>query len=213
MIQVQKFTFSPFAENTYVLFDETKECIIIDPGCYDERERNALAAFISNNSLTPALLVNTHCHLDHIFGNKFVKEQYNIPLHLHHADLPLLENAVDHARVYGLEMEASPAPDKLIDENDKLTWGNSSMDIVFTPGHSPGSISFIARDEKFVIGGDVLFQQSIGRTDLPGGDFDTLANSIRTELYTLPDDFIVYSGHGPETSIGYEKIYNGFVRA
>lgn len=213
MIHLQKFTFSPFAENTYVLFDETKECIIIDPGCYDEREQNALKNFIDNNGLKPVLLVNTHCHLDHIFGNKYVKEEYNIPLHLHKADLPLLQGAPDHARVYGLEMVPSPAPDKFIDENDKLTWGNSSMDIVFTPGHSPGSISFIAREERFIIGGDVLFQQSIGRTDLPGGDFDTLANSIRTKFYTLADDFIVYSGHGPETSIGYEKVYNGFVRA
>lgn len=213
MIHLQKFTFSPFSENTYVLFDETKECIIIDPGCYDQKERNALSDFISNNSLIPVLLVNTHCHLDHIFGNKFVKEEYNIPLYVHKADLPLLQGAPDHARVYGVEMDPSPAPDKFIDENDKLNWGNSSMDIVFTPGHSPGSISFIAGEERFIISGDVLFQQSIGRTDLPGGDFDTLADSIRTKLYTLADDFIVYSGHGPETSIGYEKVYNGFVKA
>lgn len=213
MIQVQKFTFSPFAENTYVLFDETNECIIIDPGCYHEEERQALKSFIDANNLTPVLLVNTHCHLDHIFGNKFVKGTFKVDLVAHKADLPLLENAVNHARSYGIGMEASPLPDRFIDENDKITWGNSSLDIVFTPGHSPGSVSFIARDEKFIIGGDVLFLQSIGRTDLPGGDFDTLANSIRTEFYTLPDDFIVYSGHGPETSIGFEKVYNGFVRA
>ncbi len=211
MIQVKQFTFNPFQENTYVLWDETNDCVIIDPGCYDATEQMELNSFIKDNELEPVKLLNTHCHIDHIFGNAYCKETYKIPFVFHEKDLPVLESGAQTALLYGLKYEKSPEADEYISEGEKLSFGQSELDIVFTPGHSPGSVCFIARAEAFVIGGDVLFQQSIGRTDLPGGDHQTLLNSIRNELFVLPDHFKVYSGHGVLTTVGDEKMYNPFL--
>lgn len=211
MIEMQRFTFNPFSENTYVLWDDSMECVIIDPGCYNHSEQVELKSFIESNGLKPVYLLNTHCHIDHIFGNAYCKRTFNIPFLMHKSDLPVLESGLVSSKLYGLSYEESPEPDQFISEGETIKFGHSVLDIVFTPGHSPGSVCFIAHSNKLVIGGDVLFQQSIGRTDLPGGNTETLLNSIRTELFTLPDEYTVFPGHGPETQIGFEKANNPFL--
>lgn len=212
MTEVQSFAFNPFQENTYVLYGDTKEGVIIDPGCYNQSEHQQLLRFIDQYNLKVVHLLNTHAHIDHVLGNKFVAEQWGLKLEMNRLDLPNLHNAPNHGKMFGFEMEPSPEPSVFLNEGDQITFGNTVLDIVFVPGHAPGHIAFISYQDKFVIGGDVLFQRSIGRTDLPGGDYDTLIQSIKDKLYTLPDDYIVYPGHGPATSIGFEKKNNPFVR-
>ena len=211
MISIKIFTFNPFQENTYVLYDETGECIIIDPGCYDTGEQQKLVAFLEDNKLKPVKLLNTHCHIDHVFGNKFINEKYGFLPVIHKMDLKTLHSLMTVANLYGLNAEASPEPVEFIEEGEQIKFGSSILDIVFTPGHSPGSVCFISHPDKFVIGGDVLFYGSIGRTDLPGGDHETLLKSIRTKLFVLGNDYKVYSGHGPLTNIGFEKENNPFL--
>lgn len=209
MLVVADFTFNPFQENTYVLYDDTKECIIIDPGCYTQQERDKLADFIKEKDLTPVRLLNTHCHLDHVFGNKFVAEKYNLSLEIHKGELNILESVPQISIMYGIpDVQASPAPGHFIEEGDLIKFGNTTLQTLFTPGHSPASISFYAEQSRLIIAGDVLFQGSIGRTDLPGGDFNTLINNIKNKLFPLGDDVIVYSGHGPRTTIGFERQHN-----
>ena len=211
MINIQSFTFNPFQENTYLLFDESNECVIIDPGCSDTNERNTLKNFIERNSLTPVKLLNTHCHIDHILGNKFIADTYKLGLEANEKDLKTLAAGRVSADIFGIDYEESPQPNHFLEEGDKVIFGKSELEIVFTPGHSTGSICFYNRVDKFIIGGDVLFFQSIGRTDLPGGNHQQLLESIRTKLFTMPDDFTVYPGHGPSTTIGFEKANNPFL--
>ncbi len=206
------FTFNPFAENTYIIYDDTKECVIFDPGCSNVEEQKQLTDFIESNGLKPVKLVNTHCHIDHVLGNKFVSEKYNLPLISHKGETAVLIMQPQISMMYGIAYDPSPEITEFLDDGDYLTFGNTRLEVLFTPGHSPASISFYNAEEGVVIGGDVLFQGSIGRTDLPGGDFDTLARSIREKLYVLPDDVIVYCGHGPSTTIGAEKNTNPFVK-
>ncbi len=213
MIAIHSFCFCPFQENTYILSDDTKACIVIDPGCYDDRELNELTEYIHSRGLIPTHLLNTHCHIDHVFGNKFVADQYKLDLSIHRKDLTTLGSLMQVAAIYQLNAEPSPQPTHFLDEGDRVQFGDSVLDIVFTPGHSPGSICFISHAQKFVIGGDVLFRESIGRTDLPGGKHADLINSIRQKLFTLGDDYTVYSGHGPATTIGHEKKHNPFLKA
>lgn len=211
MITVHFFTFSPFGENTYILFDETNQCVIIDPGCYDNRERAELANFITNKKLTPVKLLNTHCHLDHVFGNAFAAETYQLKLEAHKNETPILDAFLRTASIYGLNAAPSPDIGVFLQEGDVISFGNSSLEILFTPGHSPGSITFFNRAQQFMISGDVLFNRSIGRTDLPGGNHNTLIESIQQKLFPLGDEFKVYSGHGPVTSIGFERVNNPYV--
>lgn len=211
MITIQSFTFGPFQENTYVLYDETLECVVIDPGCYDEKERKELATFIDEKKLKPVKLINTHCHLDHVFGNAFVANTYKLKLEINQNDKKVLDSFLMSASLYGLNAEASPQPEVYLNEGDIIKFGNSELEIVFTPGHSPGSITFYNRTQKFMIAGDVLFYGSIGRTDLPGGDYKTLIDSIKNKLFPLGDDFTVYNGHGNSTSIGFERMNNPFL--
>jgi glyoxylase-like metal-dependent hydrolase (beta-lactamase superfamily II) len=211
MIQIKSFVFNPFYENTYVLFDDTRECIIVDPGCYEKHEEEELSGFISTHQLKPVMLVNTHCHIDHVLGNNFVCGKYNLLPVIHKIEVQLLEAAPVYGANWGVAMHASPLPKKFIDDGGFIGFGNSELKILFTPGHSPGSICLHSAAQKFVVSGDVLFRQSIGRTDLPGGDFDTLIDSIRGKLFPLDDSTVVYSGHGPQTTIGEEKKYNPFV--
>ena len=207
------FTFNAFSENTYILYDDTKECIIIDPGCNTIKEQNTLSGFISSNNLIPVKLVNTHCHIDHILGNKYVADKYNLHLISHEGEKIVLEMGRQVSIMYGISYEESPKIKEFLDESDILIFGNTKLEVLFTPGHSPASISFYCSDAGIIIAGDVLFKDSIGRTDLPGGDFDTLAESIRNKLYTLPDETVVFCGHGPSTTIGHEKNNNPFVKA
>ena len=212
MIKIQKFTFNPFQENTYLLFDETKECIIIDPGCYEKSEQDLLKTFVKVNQLKPVKLINTHCHIDHVLGNKFVADRWRLNLEMHELDLPLLHSVKNYSNAYGFnQYEESPEPNNFLKEGEQVRFGNSSLDILFTPGHSPGHITLHSPEQKFVISGDVLFQMSIGRTDLPGGNYDTLINSIKTVLLSLSEETQVFSGHGPSTNIGFEKVNNPFL--
>ena len=211
-MKIKSFAFNPFQENTFVVYDETKECIIIDPGCYTEKERTELRRFITREELKPVKLINTHCHIDHVLGNKFASELWNLELYMHKEDLPLLENAGNIGKMYGLEdYEGSPYPKHFLAQDDTLTFGKSSFKILFTPGHAPGHICLYSKENNLLIVGDVIFQRSIGRTDLPGGDHSTLINSIITQLLPLPEETTVYCGHGPSTTIGKEKIGNPFL--
>jgi len=212
MLTVQPFTFNPVQENTYVLYNEKGDCCIIDPGCYFASEEKALTDFIEQNNLKPVLLLNTHCHLDHIFGNKFVSGKYNLKLHLHPQEKAVLEYGPTSGQAWQLPFNNYDGELVFIDEGQTIRIGDDELQILFTPGHSPGSISFYNKDSKFVISGDVLFEGSVGRTDLPGGDFTILEESIKTKLYTLPDDTIVYSGHGGSTTVGDEMKTNPFVK-
>ena len=211
MLSVRAFIFNPVQENTYVLYNDEKQCCIIDPGCYFPQERDELKDFIETAGLQPVLLVNTHCHLDHVFGNKFVHDTWGLTLHFHEKEKPVFDQATAAGIQWQLPFENYKGELNYIKEGEKIKLGDDELDILFTPGHSPGSVSFYSKKEGFVIGGDVLFKGSIGRTDLPGANFETLSNSIRTQLYTLPDETRVYSGHGPWTEIGYEKKNNPFV--
>ena len=211
MINIKTFVFNPFMENSYILYDDNKNAIIVDPGCYEPYEKQQLDDFVASEGLQVKLLVNTHCHIDHVFGNYYVKQKYNVPLHIHEKDLETLRSVKVYAPSYGFQNYEEAVPDGFLKEGKDVTVGDMNFEVRFTPGHAPGHIVLINKDELICIGGDVLFQGSIGRTDLPGGDFDTLIQSIHQQLFAdLPDDMIVYCGHGPETTIGEEKRTNPF---
>jgi glyoxylase-like metal-dependent hydrolase (beta-lactamase superfamily II) len=212
MLHVRSFTLNPIQENTYFVFNETGDCAIIDPGCYFDEEKQELSQFIAAHTLKPQLLLNTHCHLDHVFGNKYIAETYELELHVHPLEKQLLEMAPASGLMYNMPFDnyQGPLHDLIPDQIIKL--GNDELRCLFTPGHSPGSISFYSAAQGFVISGDVLFSGSVGRTDLPGGDMKILLNSIQTQLLTLPDETIVYSGHGPATTIGMERAQNPYLR-
>jgi len=211
-MQIKQFIFNPFSENTYILYDETKQCAIIDPGCNEAAEREALIDFIDKEKLTPTLFLNTHCHIDHILGNWFIAEKYKLPLQAHELEKPVLEATVVYGPTMGINVNPSPAIEVFLNDGDTVKFGDTELKVLFAPGHSPGSICFYNKKAKTLIGGDVLFQMSIGRTDLPGGDFNNLIKSINEKLWTLPDDTQVYCGHGPATNIGFEKLNNPFIK-
>jgi len=209
---VSSFTMNGFAENTFVLYDDSKECVIIDPGCNNAEERQLLVDFIESNELKPVKLVNTHCHIDHVLGNDFISKKYNLPLISHKGEQVVLDNMETAARIYNIPYDLSPDITVFIDEGEFLKFGNTSLEIYFAPGHSPAHIVLFHRETNQLIAGDVLFQRSIGRTDLPGGDYDTLIKSIKTKLLPLGDDVKVYCGHGPSTTIGEERLLNPFLQ-
>lgn len=212
MIKLEKFVFNPFQENTYIIWDNNSlESIVVDPGCSNTQEEEKLTDFISNNELVVKFLINTHCHIDHVLGNKFVKEKYQIPFYAPELDLPLLDKLIDQAKMFGMDIQKSPFPDKYITEKLELKIGESSFHFLFTPGHTPGEYCIIFEEDKICISGDVLFLEGIGRTDLWGGNYETLLHSIQNKLFTLDEKFIVYPGHGDETSIGHEKKNNPFL--
>lgn len=213
MISIQTFTFNAFQENMFILFDESKEAVIIDPGCFERFEKEELARFIEKENLNVVKLLNTHLHLDHIFGNQFVANTYKVKLESHKEGQVVWQMAETTANLYGFTgFESSPEIEVFLEEGDKVCFGNTQLDVLYVPGHCPGHLAFVSHRNKFVIGGDVLFEGSIGRTDLPGGDYNLLEQSIRTKMYTLPDDYTVYCGHGNPTTIGREKRSNAFVR-
>lgn len=211
MLTVQAFTFNPMQENTYVLYNEKKDCCIIDPGCYFATEEQKLLGFIHENGLKPRFLLNTHCHLDHIFGNKLVHRTYGLSLHLHQLEEPVLRFGPATAQLWQLPLDQYDGELKFLSEGDPVALGEDELHVLFTPGHSPGSICFHNRAGKFVIGGDVLFQGSIGRTDLPGGSYEQLAVSMRERILPLDDDIAVLPGHGSNTTIGRERRTNPFI--
>ncbi|MBL7850286.1 MAG: MBL fold metallo-hydrolase [Cyclobacteriaceae bacterium] len=210
MLQVKTFTFNPFEENTYVVYDETREAAIIDPGCYEADEQAALTDFISQEGLTVKWLLNTHGHIDHVLGNYFVKKQYGVPLWMHPVEEPVLRAVKSYAPNYGFSRYQESLPDRYLKEGVNVVIGKTSLEVLFLPGHSPGHVGFYSPDHKLLIAGDVLFYRSVGRTDLPGGNMETLLSSIHYKLFTLPDDVVVYPGHGPTTTLGEEKVANPF---
>ena len=210
-MKIKRFRFSPFDVNTYILYDKSKECVIIDAACYIKKEEEMLSSFIKDNRLKPVRILNTHCHLDHVFGNKYTTETYNLPVEAHKEENSNNLFASQAAENYGLVMAEPPKIGNFITEKDTIKFGHSELEIRLAPGHTKGSLLFYAKEDNFIISGDVLFKDSIGRTDLPGGNFDVLKNSIVTQLYTLDDNVTVYSGHGPATEIGYEKMNNPFI--
>lgn len=212
MIQLKKFTFNPVRENTYILFDETKECVIVDAGMYDGEEQNELTRYIDQEQLNPVLLLNTHCHYDHVFGNKFVFDKWGLKPQFHQGELFVLQAIPGYAPQMGMRYELSPEPDTYLQETGTVSFGNSELELIFAPGHSPAHLCFYAREQNFLIGGDVLFYNSIGRTDLPGGNHAQLIKSIKENLFVLPDDCEVHPGHGPSTTIGFEKLHNPFLQ-
>ncbi len=211
MINIQCFTFNAFQEHTYILSDETKECVIIDPGCYNVEEQKTLTNFIKEEDLHPVKLLNTHCHIDHVLGNNFVAATYNIGLEIHEKDLPTLNATPEYGHLYGFNIEQPIQPSHFLKDKEIINFGNSALEVRFVPGHCAGHIVLINHKNKFVINGDVLFRGSIGRTDLPGGDYNTLINNIKEELFSLTDDYTVYCGHGEKTTIGFEKDNNPFI--
>jgi hydroxyacylglutathione hydrolase len=212
MFEIKSFTFNPIGENTYLLFNESKQCIIIDPGCYYDEEKDRLKTFITQNGLKPTLLLNTHCHLDHVFGNKMVAETYQLPLQLHEKEKLVLSYAPTSGLMYNLPFDSYEGEFILLKEGDTLLLGKDELKVIEVPGHSPGSICFYCAEQHFLIGGDVLFKGSIGRTDLPMGDHQALLDHIKNKLLVLPEETVVYSGHGPSTTIGAEKAGNPYLR-
>ena len=207
---IQHFTFNPLQENTYVVYDETREAIIIDPGCYEKEEQEELRRFINWEKLSVKKLVNTHCHIDHVLGNAFIMREYNVDLYIHRTDLPTLESNLVVAPLYGFHGYEHSTTGQFLAEGDLVEFGNSKLRVLFVPGHAPGHIALVNEEENLCISGDVLFYQSIGRTDLPGGSFSVLIDSIHSKLFSLPEETRVYCGHGPATSIGFEKQFNPF---
>lgn len=210
MLKLKNFSFNSFQVNTFVVYDETEECVIIDPANYSDDEHETLLEFIQTNGLKPVLLLNTHCHIDHILGIHFVKKEFGIPFCSHEKELALIDNAPLMGELYGFSVEPLPAPDRYITDNQILEFGNYKLQAIHVPGHSEGSIAYYAQEGDFVICGDALFAGSIGRTDLPGGDYDTLIQSIRKRLFVLPGNTTVWPGHGPPSTIGHERQHNPF---
>ncbi len=210
MTKIKIFVFNPFQENTFLLYDESNECIIIDAGCNEEHEFKQIDSFITENNLTLKLIINTHCHIDHIMGNAYLVDKYKVPSIAHKEDMPLLERSNDMAMAFGFNIQEPPIPNKFVNEDDEIKFGNTTLEVKHVPGHSPGSIALYNEKEQFVIVGDVLFNGGIGRTDLPGGDYDTLIASINDKLFTLNSNVVVYSGHGESSTIGHEKSTNPY---
>ncbi|WP_374948885.1 MBL fold metallo-hydrolase [Mucilaginibacter sp.] len=211
MATIKVFENNPYQENTCILYDDTLECAIIDPGMYTAAEQNAVVNFIKEKGLKPVLLLNTHCHVDHVLGNKFVFDQYGLKPKFHKGESEVLEAVIAYAPAMGFKYDASPIPDEYLSETGTISFGNTQLELVFAPGHSPAHLCYYDRDANLLVGGDVLFRNSIGRTDLPGGNYSTLVKSIGEKLFALPDDCTVYPGHGPETTIGYEKQHNPYL--
>lgn len=212
MLHLHHFTFNPFQENTWLIWADNLDCIIIDPGCYSLQEKKQLQDFIKERGLNPVRLINTHCHIDHVLGNPFVHREYGLTPEIHSLELSLLNAVESYGSMWGIQSEPQPEPLLSLDNLDDIILGDERIQLLFTPGHAPGEVSLYSASQGFVIAGDVLFQGSIGRTDLPGGNMDVLLESVRTQLFTLPDNTTVHSGHGPSTTIGNERLHNPFFK-
>jgi glyoxylase-like metal-dependent hydrolase (beta-lactamase superfamily II) len=209
-MEIYRLIFNPIDVNTYILADESGDCAIIDCGCYDKEEFKILTDLIDEKRLRPVLLLNTHCHLDHIFGDRFLLERYNIGAFCHKDDLYNRKKAADHALMFGLAMENPPEPAGFLTDGQKISFRQTWLTAIHVPGHAAGSLAFYSDIDKAVFTGDALFEGSIGRTDLPGGNYETLINSITKKLFTLPAETVVYPGHGESTTIGIEVSSNPY---
>lgn len=211
MIEVKKFMVNPLQENSYVIADETGRCIFVDPGFYFPEEQEEVREYISENNLKPQCIANTHCHFDHMMGVEFIRNTYNIPFIVHAGDAFWVDKAVEQGAMFGFEMSPVGQPDSFFKAGKPLMLGDSSLEVIQVPGHSPGHVVFYSKTDGILIAGDVLFYGSIGRTDLPGGDYNTLITNIKEKLFRLPGETKVFCGHGPETSLDFEKNSNPFL--
>lgn len=211
MINIKSFVFNAFQENTFILNDETGDCIIIDAGCHSPEEKLIVDNYIISNKLKLVKIVNTHCHVDHVLGNAFLSNKYKPEIWAHHDDIKLLSEAKKHGIIFGFDIEEPPLITFFLEEGKDLVFGNSALKVLHVPGHSMGSVALYSPEQNFIIVGDVLFKGSIGRTDLPGGSYDQLMNSIFTKLMSLPPDTVVFPGHGPSTTIHEEALSNPFL--
>lgn len=213
MLKIHSFAFNPYQENTYLVYSNTGECIIIDPGMSSPKEEKELQDFLEKNNLKPILLINTHCHIDHILGNKFVCENYDLKAQFHELEIQNYTAVESYAAQMGFNYKPGLISDNFLNEGDTISISGEELEVIFVPGHAPGHICLYNSNQNLLIAGDTLFLNSIGRTDLPGGNHQDLITNIQNKLYQLPDKTTVYPGHGPETNIGYEKSNNFFVKA
>ncbi len=213
MIHLEVFTFNQFQENTYLLWDDEGNGLVFDPGCYSFEERNKIKEFIASKGIQMKAILNTHAHIDHVLGVSFFQTEYKIPFYLHPKDIPLLDDAGNRAQVYGFPHYQAAKVDQWLNETEPYQLGEFDITILFVPGHAPGHVAFYLSKQGWLLGGDVLFKRSVGRTDFPLCSHADLVKSIQTQLYTLPEDTIVFPGHGSKTSIGEEMRYNPYVTA
>lgn len=211
MIKIEKFVVNPLGENSLVISDESGECIFVDPGFHFSEEHDEVRNYIAENKLSPVKICNTHCHFDHIMGVEFIRGEYNIPLQAHADDAFWIDRAEQQAKMFGMEVKPVQAINDYLVEGENIKFGNSEFEVIHIPGHTPGHVVFYNKEAEVLIAGDVLFYGSIGRTDLPGGNHEDLISNIKNKLFKLPDNTKVYCGHGPETTIGFEKTTNPFL--
>ncbi len=211
MLSFKKFVFNPFGVNTYLLFNETKEAVIIDAANSSASENKELLDFVKRNKLSIKYLLNTHCHVDHMMGNAFCKKEFGADFLAHKEEVPLIERAVEMGAAFGMSVEKPEHPDGFIEDGQEIIFGATVLKAFHVPGHSPGSLAYYIPEENMLFAGDVIFRGSIGRTDLPGGDFDTLISSIRNKILSLDEEVVIYSGHGEKTSVSQEIKTNPFL--
>jgi glyoxylase-like metal-dependent hydrolase (beta-lactamase superfamily II) len=211
MLNIETFTFNPFRENTYVVSDDTGECVIIDAGNYSAAEDKMLAEYVRSNNLKPVAAINTHGHVDHILGVAEVTDTYGIPFALNPMDKFLVDTASEHGKLYGMQMREIPEITTCLKEGDVISFGNTTLKVILTPGHTPGHVCFYEPESKTLFTGDTLFRESIGRTDLPGGDYSWIMRSILDKIIPLGGDVKIYPGHGPDSTVGHETLYNPFI--
>ncbi len=211
MLKIKSFTFNPFEENTYIVYDEHGEGVLIDPGCYEPEEERELDKFLQAQHIELTHLLNTHCHVDHVLGNQWAKDKYGLELWIHQNEMPVLKSVEVYAPSYGFTKYQSSVNDHFLEEGQEIKVGTGKLKVIFVPGHAPGHVVFYDKESNQAICGDTLFRRSIGRTDLPGGDHELLLKKIKEELFTLPDETILHPGHGTHTQVAFEKEYNPFV--
>jgi hydroxyacylglutathione hydrolase len=211
MLHIKYFTFNPLQENTYLAYDDQGTAVLIDPGCYTAAERKEVEDYVVTNGLKVQHLLNTHCHVDHVLGNAWAKSRFNVPLWIHPNEVPVLKSVEVYAPTYGFHAYAPTEADHFLEEGQEFQVGEETLMVLFVPGHAPGHVAFYHEKSEQCIAGDTLFRGSVGRTDLPGGNHALLMQKIKSQLLTLPDNTTIYSGHGPETKVGFEKVYNPFV--
>ncbi len=211
-MQIKSFIFNPFYENTYVMSSMKKNCMIFDPGCYEDYELAELKEYIHMNDLKVVAIINTHCHIDHVLGNEVLKCEYKVPLKIPKNEKEVFDSVPTYAPQWGMAHYRHAEVNEFLNSGDTLILDEIQMQMIEVPGHSPGHLMFYIQDEKVIIGGDVLFREGIGRTDLPGGNHDDLLRNIQNKVYTLPEDVEILPGHGSTTTIGHEKKYNPFVK-
>ena len=211
-MKIKTFVFNTLYENTYVVYDESKEAFIIDPGCYETYEQKELAKFIEEEELIPVAILNTHCHIDHVLGNSWVKHQYHIPVWIPQLETEVLSTMKVMAPGWGITNYQSIEHDRLLSEGEILELKHTKLKCILAPGHSVGHFMFYCKEYDALFAGDVIFRESIGRTDIPGGNYTDLENSIKTKVYKLPPHTVIYPGHGETTTVGHEMVHNPFIK-